>query len=212
MPPTNWLRRNNLVADHLEAGDAGLYDLLLHDRDRAYTVSDLAALVAGADLRIVSFIEPVRYDPTALIGDPALVEKLGRLSWIDRCAAAELLTGNLKTHICYVVKSSNRSRTVASTDEDDLRPVLAGLDAATAPGAMGSKGQLAVELDGLKLSVPISGRAIDMLALMDGQQTIGAIRQALTANADPMNREEFDLTFAQLFTVLNGLNLAFLTR
>lgn len=59
LPPTNWLRRNNLVADHMKAGDAGLYDLLLHSRDRAYTVPELAELVAGADLRIVSFIEPI---------------------------------------------------------------------------------------------------------------------------------------------------------
>ncbi len=179
LPPTNWLRRNNLVADPMKAGDAGLYDLLLHSRDRAYTVPDLARLVAGADLRIVSFIEPIRYDPAAFISDPGLVGKIDRLSWIDRCAVAELLTGNLKTHVFYVVKSSNQSRTVASTNDEDLRPVLIGLDSATAPAALQSKGHLAVELDGLKLSIPISGPAIDLLALMDGQRTIGAIRQAL---------------------------------
>jgi hypothetical protein len=212
LPPTNWLRRNNLVADHMQAGDAGLYDLLLHSRDRAYTVPDLVRLVADANLRIVSFIEPIRYDPAAFIGDPMLAEKIGRLSWIDQCAAAELLTGNLKTHVFYVIKSSNQSQTTASTNDEELRPVLVGLDYATAPAALRSTGQLAVELDGLKLSVPISGPAIDLLALMDGQRTIGSIRQALVSDAHGMKQEDFDRILTQLFTVLNGLNLAFLEK
>ena len=210
LPPTNWLRRNNLITDHMKAGDAGLYDLLLHSRDRAYTVPDLAQLVASADLRFVSFIEPIQYDPTAFIGDPVLVEKIERLSWIDRCALAEMLTGNLKTHVVYVVKSSHRSRTVASANDEDLRPVLIGLDAATAPAVLRSKGHLAVEFDGLKLSIPISGPAIDLLSLMDGHRTITAIRQATGSDGPPMSRKDFSQTFDQLFTVLNGLNFAFL--
>jgi SAM-dependent methyltransferase len=210
LPPTNWLRRNNLVADHMMAGDAGLYDLLLHSRDRAYTVPDLARLVADADLRIVSFIEPIRYDPTAFIGDPALLEKIDRLSWIDQCALSELLTGNLKTHVFYVIKSGNRSRTVASAEDEDLRPVLIGLDPDTAPAALKSKGSLAVDFDGLKLSVPISEQAIDVLSLMDGHRTISAIRQATESDHRPMTRDEFNKTFSHLFAVLNGLNLGFL--
>ena len=212
LPPTNWLRRNNLVADHMKAGDAGLYDLLLHSRDRAYTVPELAQLVTDADLRIVSFIEPIRYDPEAFIGDPVLAEKIRRLSWIDQCAVAELLTGNLKTHVFYVVKSRSQSRTIAGTHDEDLRPILIGLDPATAPDSLRSKGRLAVELDGLKLAIPISGPALDMLALMDGQRSIEAIRQTLTSDTRQMNQEEFDRTMRQLFTVLNGLNLAFLKK
>ncbi|MDA0653633.1 MAG: hypothetical protein O3C49_10205, partial [Proteobacteria bacterium] len=156
--------------------------------------------------------EPIRYDPAAFIGDPALARKIDRMSWIDRCAFAELLTGNLKTHVFYVVKSSNPSETIAGATDEDLRPVLMGLDPATAPAALGAKGQLAADLDGLKLSFPVSGRAIELLALMDGHRTIGAIRQAMASHAHPMNQQEFDQTFAQLFTLLNGLNLAFLKK
>ena len=212
LPPTNWLRRNNLVSDHMKAGDAGLYDLLLHSRDRAYTVPELAALVAGANLRIVSFIEPIRYDPTAFIGDPALAEQIDRMSWIDQCAFAELLTGNLKTHVFYVVKSGNPAETIADATNEDLRPVLMGLDPATAPAALGAKGQLSVDFDGLKLSFPVSGRAVELLALMDGHRTIREIRQAMASHAPPMNRQEYDQTFAQLYTLLNGLNLAVLRK
>ena len=38
LPESNWLRRNAYVGDHLAGDDAGLYDLLLHARDRAYRV------------------------------------------------------------------------------------------------------------------------------------------------------------------------------
>ncbi|MEL0111260.1 MAG: hypothetical protein VW835_05965 [Rickettsiales bacterium] len=33
LPETNWLRRNPHVRDHLDQGDAGIYDLLLERRD-----------------------------------------------------------------------------------------------------------------------------------------------------------------------------------
>ena len=50
LPPTNWFRRNPLLQDHLTGGDAGLYDLLLHPRDRAYRVAEIGALAAAAGI------------------------------------------------------------------------------------------------------------------------------------------------------------------
>ena len=34
LPETAWLRRNSFLDDHINGGDAGLYDLLLNPRDR----------------------------------------------------------------------------------------------------------------------------------------------------------------------------------
>lgn len=211
LPPTNWLRRNDGVADHIKAGDAGLFDLLLHSRDRAYTVPEVAELITVAGLRIVSFVEPIRYDPAAFIDDPAVMEKVDQLTWIDRCAFAELLTGNLKTHILYVTKAGNQSRTVASPADRDLRPILLGLDPA-ATETIRSKGSLAIELDGLKLSIPLSGPALDILGLIDGHRTIAEITQAVLTNQILSRAQEFDQVFGRLFTVLNGINVAFLSQ
>ena len=47
LPTTNLFRRNPYLNDHVTGGDAGLYDLLLHSIDRAYTVPEIGAL-AGA--------------------------------------------------------------------------------------------------------------------------------------------------------------------
>ena len=46
LPETAWLRRNGFLDDHVNGGDAGLYDLLLNPRDRAFTVPR-AACAAG---------------------------------------------------------------------------------------------------------------------------------------------------------------------
>ncbi len=48
LPATAWLRANRNFGDHLTGGDAGLYDLLLNPRDRAY---DVAALPGAAGRR-----------------------------------------------------------------------------------------------------------------------------------------------------------------
>ena len=48
LPETAWLRRNTYFGDHIEGGDAGLYDLLLNPRDVAFTVPALHALLDGA--------------------------------------------------------------------------------------------------------------------------------------------------------------------
>ena len=103
LPPTNWLTRNALVGDHRNAGDAGIYDLLLHRRDRAYKVNEIFSLAVGASLKITGLIEPARYDPLNYLRDAALKKKAAALPWPARCAAAELIAGNMKVHICYLV-------------------------------------------------------------------------------------------------------------
>ncbi|MEO1249520.1 MAG: class I SAM-dependent methyltransferase, partial [Pseudomonadota bacterium] len=47
LPPTNWFARNGGLADHRNS-DAGLYDLLLHSQDRAYSVREFSELLEGA--------------------------------------------------------------------------------------------------------------------------------------------------------------------
>jgi SAM-dependent methyltransferase len=63
LPASAWLGRNTLFSDHLTGGDAGLYDLLLNPRDRAYDVPALHALLTAAGLHITCWMEPLRYDP-----------------------------------------------------------------------------------------------------------------------------------------------------
>ena len=67
LPESNWLKKNPALGDHLLKDDAAFTDLLLHSRDRAYTVPEINELMSSADLSITGFIEPVRYDPATYL-------------------------------------------------------------------------------------------------------------------------------------------------
>ena len=71
LPDTAWLRNNRNFDDHVNGGDAGLYDLLLNPRDRAFTVPDFHALLSDAGLSVACWVEPLRPDPPATRSPPA---------------------------------------------------------------------------------------------------------------------------------------------
>ena len=92
LPETNWFRRNPFLGDH-KASDSGLYDLLLHNRDRAYTVPEILDWTAGAGLAVTGFQPPLAYDPRALIDDAELTRRIEPLPQAERWALAEELSG-----------------------------------------------------------------------------------------------------------------------
>ena len=108
LPETAWLRRNGFLDDHVNGGDAGLYDLLLNPRDRAFTVRELHALLAGEGMEVTCWVEPARYDPIPLLPDPRLRARVEALDPIDRAALAETLAGNVSAHIVYCVRRDER--------------------------------------------------------------------------------------------------------
>ena len=118
LPETAWLRRNGFLDDHINGGDAGLYDLLLNPRDRAFTVRELHALLAGEGLAVTCWVEPMRYDPIPLLPDPRLRARVEALDPIDRAALAEALAGNVSAHIVYCVRQDER---VERADLDGAR-------------------------------------------------------------------------------------------
>ncbi len=118
LPETAWLRRNGFLDDHVNGGDAGLYDLLLNPRDRSFTVRELHALLAGEGLVVTCWVEPMRYDPIPLLPDPRLRVRVETLDPIDRAALAEALAGNVSAHIVYCVRQDER---MERADSDGAR-------------------------------------------------------------------------------------------
>ena len=211
LPPTNWLRRNPYVGDHLLAGDAGIYDLLLHTRDRAYTVTEAAALVRKAGLRLVAFIEPVRYEPRLYLRDPALVAKLDRFNWLQRCAFAEFLCGNFKTHVFYVVKAANKERTVAQPDTRDAVPMPVNLDGPAMAGAAKPGGVFKADIEGIKIAFPMPKLAPQILKRLDGETSLGEIFDDIKKKSrKKLDWGTFIREFGQLYVLLSGMNLIFM--
>jgi hypothetical protein len=205
LPATNWLKRNPFLGDHKQS-DAELVDLLLHARDRAYSVEQVAALVGSVGLRLVSFIEPARYEPASYLKDPVLLKRLGGLEPPARAAFAEQLAGNIKKHLFYVVKQANRADSVARADSPDVVPVTREVPGPELARAIAKAGRIKAELDGLSLSFAVPRLAAPILTRVDGLATLGEIHAGLQARDSGLDWDGFKAQFDQLFKVLNGLN------
>ncbi len=212
LPPSNWLRRNPFLADHLQGGDAGLFDLLLHSRDRAYRVPEVAELAAAAGMRLTAFIEPAAYDPASFLSDPELRAQFESLDWLERCAFAELLTGNRHKHIFYAVKAANTGTCVADPGDEDVIPLFRDPADTAFKSQVRPGGLLATTLGGLKVSFPVPPLGAAILSRIDGQASIGAIRTQVRDVNPGLDAAAFDAQFAGLYAALNGLSKLFLSR
>jgi SAM-dependent methyltransferase len=208
LPATNRFRRNPAVADHLAGGDAGLQDLLLHARDRAYLLPELIELVGNAGLEIAALIEPWRYQPERFLNDPHLLKQLAALDRLERAVFAEALTGNIKTHIAYLVRAGESAGRIAAPEDASLVPVLKGFDGPALARGLKPGAGITVQADGLTLKLPLPARAGPILALVDGKRSIGEIVAAVAAGGDA-SRVEAD--FRATYDVFNALNRLFLT-
>ncbi len=211
LPATNRFKRNSLVGDHLDGGDAGLYDLLLHSRDRTYRVAEIAALASSAGLRVTAFIEPARYDAASYINDRRILERLAGLSWLERAAFAELLAGNMRKHVFYAVKKANRGPVVADAGDPGAIPRLRVGDGQTLAATLKPGQTLTATVDGVTLRFPLPPLASAMIARMDGQRTLGAIHGELVGIDPGLDWDAFKKQFDSLYGALAGTGQLYLS-
>jgi ubiquinone/menaquinone biosynthesis C-methylase UbiE len=110
VPKTNWFRRGEELYWDVRNGPEGVYDLLLHSQDRAYTVGELYEWIADMNGLTIAFTDVMRgsavYSPQLLLGNskPALLEVFRDMTARQCHAAAELISGTLVTHSFYVTR------------------------------------------------------------------------------------------------------------
>jgi len=175
LPPTNWLTRNEFVVDH-KNNDTGLYDLLLHSRDRPYFVGELRETVEAAGLELVAFPEGARYMPETYLRESELQARAKKLDGWQRAALAERLAGNIKLHNVYVAKAG-RARSIAGPTSPQAVPVIPGATGQQVAGAIAKQGGLTIARDGLKLGRAIPKQAAPLIAGIDGKRSLGEIAQ-----------------------------------
>lgn len=212
LPEANWLKRNPFVRDHIDGGDAGFYDLLLHARDQAYTVAIFAQLTANADLGVVSFIEPARYDPASYLTDPKLLSAIRDLSGIQQAAFAERLAGNMTTHVAYLADNARSASAAARPEDLAMTPVLRDPETKDALANTAKNGRFVADNMGAKLTRMVPRRAPAILRRIDGVETLGGILRSIQAADSSLTEVQFLQDFKALFDALNGLNLMWLRR
>ncbi|EWY39152.1 methyltransferase [Skermanella stibiiresistens SB22] len=211
LPATNWLKRNPFIDDHQQS-DAGLFDLLLHSRDRAYTVPELAELVSGCGLAITTFIEPARYDPARLIADPRVLRRLEGLDPIARAALAEQLSGSMAKHVAYLVRPEDAATAVARPDDLEMAPVLRDFDGAAIARGLKPGAGLRADLGGVPINLALPRLAGPMLARIDGRITVGRLFEELAQVDRGLTHAAFMAQFQDMYAALNGMNKLLLRR
>ena len=203
LPESNWLRFNRNFADHLSGGDAGLYDLLLNPRDRAFDVPALHALLHGAGLAVTALMEPMRYDPATYLPDPKLRARAAALDPVARAALAEAVTANMSTHVAYCVRAADRTAPADPMD-DAAVPVAREMPAAEVARAIRPDGTLAFLFDGLAVPVALPPLAGAILRQIDGERRVADIAAALASTG--IERAAFDRAWRETWDKLSALN------
>ncbi|HEX2940617.1 MAG TPA: methyltransferase [Rhodopila sp.] len=203
LPETQWLRFNRSFDDHINGGDAGLYDLLLNPRDRAFSVPELAELVSAAGLRIACWVEPLRYDPAPLLPDPKLRARLEQMTVLERAALAESLAGNMAVHIVYCVRADAPEH---NPDPDDPAaiPVCREISGPELARGIRPDGTLSVVFDALRVPVALPPLAPAILSLVDGQRSVRDIAAMLAQRGT--SAEAFAKAWRLTFAPLNRIN------
>ncbi len=203
LPETAWLRRNGFLDDHVNGGDAGLYDLLLNPRDRAFSVRDLHALLAGEGMDVRCWVEPARYDPIPLLPDPRLRTRIEAMTTIDRAALAEALAGNVSAHIVYCMRAAEMMPRADFTAPDAV-PVTREIPGSELASNIQPDGTIAVLFDGLRLPLALPPLAPAILRLVDGVRSVGEIAAALAERGT--SAEAFARAWRATFVPLERIN------
>ena len=203
LPRTAWLHANTNFGDHLSGGDAGLYDLLLNPRDRAYDIPALQRLVGDAGLEVAALMEPARYEPGLLLPDARLRARIEALPAQQRAAVAESLMGNMNTHIAYAVRAGEALPRPDPLSPDAV-PIAREIPPSELAGRIGPDGSLPHQFGQLAVRIPLPPLAVALLGLIDGQRRVADIAGAMQARGVAGPR--FEAAWRETFTTLAGLN------
>ena len=221
LPRSNWFARGeDLQHDH-KTGDAGIFDLLLHTQDRAYTVGELFDWLGdgpGGHGLHLAFSDVQRgrapYLPHMVLGakPPAMAGVLRRRSRREQYEMAELLGGNIITHSLFVTRDASCT---AAYGDAEMVPFFfhEPLTGAVAEQVFGqSRGQpfrLNHQHSGVSLMVNPGRYGAKILGLIDGTRSFAEIfdlfRAAWQGKAAAPTNEALFADFAETYETLNAL-------
>lgn len=215
LPHGNWFWFNNtsFMKEISDFGDAGIFDMLLHSQDRAYTVGQCYDWAERCGLTLHEFSplashEELRYNPCHLIPDAAFAHHAGQLSKRQQQTIAELLVGNIIMHNFYVT----RHAPPAELSGDDhsliaswgLMSPIAPTNATAAAASLrsASEQKLATLMLPGSPARPVftpSACAPDFILAVDGQRTIGQLLDEVATKHPTLSRAAIETQWQQFY-------------
>lgn len=225
LPQThNFATEQHLSGDIVEGGDVGIYDLLLHSHDVAYTVPQVYRFLESANLNLTHFFFNTRamtmgnnlYNMHAYLKDGALKDQVDALSLEEQQAAAELMHGKIDKHVFYAAK---KTPAIPAINEPEMVPCYSILLERNFHAQMAE--QLKPLPTGEMVNLNFLNRQLTFLktpnletifTFMDGEKTvaeiIGSVKAVLGA-ASPANADLI-AEFHAIFTSLRHMDLIYL--
>ncbi len=226
LPPSNWFVRSQDLHHDQNMGDAGIYDLLLHSQDRAYTVGELFdwlgyntgnGPLSGHRMHL-SFSDVQRgrapYLPHMVLGGkpPAIAAQLRQRPLREQYEMAELMAGNIITHSLYATSSADCTAPYGDAQYIPFfyHEPLTGADAARVFDTNhGKPFMLHHQHSGVSVMVDPGRYGAKLLALVDGQRSFAQIFDRFRADwqgqaAAPSDAALF-ADFADSYNTLNAL-------
>ena len=224
LPPTNWfIRGEDLHQDHRAGGDAGLYDLLLHPQDRAYTVPEIYEWFTDRCGLAVKWSDWHRgrlpYEPGTHLSraTPQLLARLAALGERERAAAAELISGAIITHSFYATRAVD---VTAPYGDATMVPMLVndaatGRDIAAVIDAHGRKPfVLQHARSGLARALDPGRHVRDIFMALDGELSFGQIFDSVRGSAGSPSPDDAALfaEFEPWYRTLESIDRLLLRR
>lgn len=187
LPKNHFTYMNELVVGEFQnAGDSGLYDLLLHSQDRAYTVPDIYDWVEGCDLNIIGFLDTVEkmrgYKVENYIKDESTLEMIKKLPLKKQQSIAEILNGKQSKHLFYVGKNDSENY-IASINNKKLIPFFTCKDVepymavAKNMEANIDAGTMVITQGPIQITLPTSKEGAEIIRYIDGNNSIEQIQK-----------------------------------
>ncbi|WP_309684645.1 class I SAM-dependent methyltransferase [Polaromonas sp.] len=221
LPPSNWFMRNEPQHHDHKAGDAGIYDLLLHSQDRSYSVGELFDWLgdeAGGHGMHLAFSDVQRgrspYLPHMVLGSkpPAMAAGLRQMPRRQQYEMAELMIGNIITHSLYLTRDARCTAPYGDPQYIPFffhEPLTGEVAAEVFASNRGQPFQLVHHHSGVTVRVNPGKYGPQILRLVDGRRSFGDIFEQFRADwrgqaAAPDNAVLF-ADFAESYETLNAL-------
>jgi hypothetical protein len=221
LPPSNWFMRSEELHHDHKAGDAGIYDLLLHSQDRSYSVGELFDWLgdgAGGHGLHLAFTDVQRgrspYLPHMVLGrkPPAMAAALRRLPRRQQYEMAELMIGDIIAHTLYLTRDAACTAPYGDADYVPFffhEPLTGEIAAQVFGSNRGQPFVLQHQHSGVSVAVNPGKYGAKILRLIDGQRSFGEIFEQFRADwkgqaAAPDNAALF-ADFAESYDTLNAL-------